>query len=94
MSTFLTGLHYDETAEAVVYHYEIRADLAGLSASELDGLRDHLEGLNPDAVCEISLPVLAQGFDMIYRYRDETGTEFFQVVRNYAGCKALGYVSD
>ena len=92
--TFLTGLHYDETAEAVVYHYEIRADLPGLSASELGALRDHLEGVNPDAVCEISLPVLAQGFDMIYSYRDETGTEFFQVVRSYAGCKALGYVSD
>ena len=89
--TLYTGAHYEESGATIVYHYDIEQDLSWMSQSEVDAVGLQIEQINPNAVCEISLSILAQGFDIAYRYRDANGSELFRVTRTYSFCKSLGY---
>ena len=89
--TAITGLHYSEAAESVVYHYTISdAALAQFNGDYTD-LQLALEQLNPDATCKLSLQLLGQGFDMTYSYRNSDGEELFTVVRTHEDCVRMGY---
>lgn len=89
--TLYSGAHYEADRAAFVYHYDIEQDLSWMSQAELEAVRVEVEKTNPNAVCESALSLLAQGFDMVYRYRDASGSELFRVTRTYSFCRSLGY---
>ncbi|MDC2964102.1 hypothetical protein OA067_04240 [Gammaproteobacteria bacterium] len=91
-STWYTGLHYDREKEALIYHYTIvNLETAKLFKENLDAAREYLIALNPDAVCQASLDVLALGFDLVYSYREPNQAEILSVSRTYEGCERLGF---
>ena len=90
-STILSNVEYEESTASILYHNTITLDLSWMSAAELNDLRDEIAAINPDAVCKLSMPVLKQGFDMVYTYRTSGGKELFRIIRDYEGCQALGF---
>ena len=101
--TLYAGAHYEESGATIVYHYDIEQDLSWMSQSEVDALGLQIEQINPNAVCEISLSILAQGFDIAYRYRDANGSELFsdqnllvlqvtRLLRKYSGRSPLEFL--
>jgi hypothetical protein len=93
--TSCTGVHYDIDAESLVYHYTMPSETAdmimAMTSDERLRVRKALEDGNANAACELSLRLLAQGFDMTYSYRNPSGKELFNVVRSYSDCVAQGY---
>ncbi|MDJ0879992.1 MAG: hypothetical protein QNI86_15335 [Halieaceae bacterium] len=89
--TSMTGLHYNESAESVVYHYTFADEFLAQYSGRYVELNQALEQLNPDAACKLSLQLLGQGFDMTYSYRNSSDEELFTVVRTYEGCEQLGF---
>ena len=96
--TTYSGVHYDVDQESVVYHYSITddsfVDLITSSDEMWEIFKERVEDGNPNAVCELSLALLAQGFDMSYSYLAPSGEELYRVVRTYEHGVALGYQSD
>ena len=96
--TVYSGVHYDVDQESVVYHYYISDDslVDSITSSDqmLEIFKEQVEDGNSNAVCEISLALLAQGFDMSYSYLAPSGKELYRVVRTYESCVALGYQSN
>ena len=93
--TSYTGVHYDIDAQSLVYHYTMPSETAdmimAMNSDERLRVRNALEEGNANAACELSLGLLAQGFDMTYSYRNPSGKELFKVVRSYSDCAAQGY---
>ena len=93
--TSYTGVHYDIDAGSLVYHYTMPSETAdmimSMTSDERLRMRTALEDGNANAACELSLELLAQGFDMTYSYRNPSGKELFNVVRSYSDCVAQGY---
>jgi len=89
--TSLTGLHYSESAESVVYHYTIENEFLKQFDDNYDTLKTDVAEINPDATCKMSLGLLGQGFDMTYSYRNSSGKELFSIVRTYEDCERMGF---
>lgn len=89
--TSLTGIHYSESAESVVYHYTIEKEFLKNFDGDYDTLRTAIADVNPDATCNTSLELLGQGFDMTYSYRNFSGKELFSIVRTYEDCERMGF---
>ena len=73
-----------------------------VSQSEVDAVGLQIEQINSNAVCEISLSILAQ-VSTAYRYRDANGSELFRVgnllvlqvtrlLRKYSGRSPLEFL--
>ncbi len=89
--TVMFEVGYDPEIGALLYHSLLELDLSDRTAQELDDIQSEVEASNTNAVCEVSLTLLRQGFEMVYVYSDITDREVFRVVRTYAGCRSLGY---
>jgi hypothetical protein len=89
--TSLVGVKYDNEIGAIIYDHLLELDLAALTPEQIDEFQSLVEAHNPNGVCEGSLSLLKQGFEMVYQYRDLANRDGFRVVRTYAGCRALGY---
>ena len=90
--TLMVGVGYDPGIGALLYQFLLELDLSNMTAQELDDVQSEIEAQNTNYVCEVSLTILRQGFEMVYIYSDITDREIFRVVRTYAGCRSLGYL--